>query len=318
MDQNVTRPPTPQLTHDDSIKRLQFLERALALEREKVAMMQAQQQHRNSTESEHHASRHCESKKVAMMQAQQQHRNSTESEHHASRHCESVSPFRSPRLGRQGLRRVNSVRSTTSLNSVSTPIFTMADMDKTGTVQAFAERKDREIFRQFHPRYEHRSSTRGVISRGSSSSGGGGDADAGPTISSAAVMVALKEQHGLSDTDPRLLTMWRELRARPRLTFSAFKAVKGNCVLMERALTGKLIIPHFQLFADSIDDCYRECEPDLPDPEANGDVARYIPSLAKVDPALYGVAVCTVDGQQHSVGDASAPFCIQSTSKPLT
>ncbi len=49
-----------------------------------------------------------------------------------------------------------------------------------------------------------------------------------------------------------------------------------------------------------------------------GSVARYIPELATADPALFGIALATVDGSVHAVGDADVPFTIQSISKPLT
>ncbi|WP_267550748.1 glutaminase [Rhizobium rhizogenes] len=46
-----------------------------------------------------------------------------------------------------------------------------------------------------------------------------------------------------------------------------------------------------------------------------GKVADYIPELAKVDPKQFGMAIATVDGNVHSVGDASVAFSIQSISK---
>lgn len=49
-----------------------------------------------------------------------------------------------------------------------------------------------------------------------------------------------------------------------------------------------------------------------------GDVADYIPQLAKVNPDLFGVSVCTVNGEQFNIGDTDFDFCLQSTSKPLT
>jgi len=52
-------------------------------------------------------------------------------------------------------------------------------------------------------------------------------------------------------------------------------------------------------------------------PFAEGAVATYIPELAKADPSLFGIAVATIDGRQVAVGDANAPFTIQSISKPL-
>jgi glutaminase len=49
----------------------------------------------------------------------------------------------------------------------------------------------------------------------------------------------------------------------------------------------------------------------------DGRVATYIPELAKADPAAFGIAVATADGQVYEVGDARTLFTIQSVSKPL-
>jgi glutaminase len=48
-----------------------------------------------------------------------------------------------------------------------------------------------------------------------------------------------------------------------------------------------------------------------------GQVASYIPELAKADPAWFGIVVATVDGQVYEVGDTRQPFTLQSVSKPL-
>lgn len=46
-----------------------------------------------------------------------------------------------------------------------------------------------------------------------------------------------------------------------------------------------------------------------------GQVADYIPQLAAVDPAQFGISVCLADGTQHSAGDSATAFSIQSISK---
>ncbi len=46
-----------------------------------------------------------------------------------------------------------------------------------------------------------------------------------------------------------------------------------------------------------------------------GRVADYIPELAKVSAAHFGIAVVTADGSEHVAGDADMPFSIQSVSK---
>ena len=50
---------------------------------------------------------------------------------------------------------------------------------------------------------------------------------------------------------------------------------------------------------------------------SEGNVAGYIPELAKADPRLFGIALATADGAMYHVGDALHPFTIQSISKPL-
>lgn len=46
-----------------------------------------------------------------------------------------------------------------------------------------------------------------------------------------------------------------------------------------------------------------------------GKNADYIPALANVDPALYAISVCTVDGHMHHIGDTTTKFAIESVSK---
>ena len=50
---------------------------------------------------------------------------------------------------------------------------------------------------------------------------------------------------------------------------------------------------------------------------ASGQVASYIPELAKADPASFGIVVATVDGRTYEAGATRQPFTIQSISKPL-
>ena len=50
---------------------------------------------------------------------------------------------------------------------------------------------------------------------------------------------------------------------------------------------------------------------------ASGQVARYIPELAKADPASFGIVIATVDGRVYEVGATRQTFTIQSISKPL-
>jgi glutaminase len=49
-----------------------------------------------------------------------------------------------------------------------------------------------------------------------------------------------------------------------------------------------------------------------------GEVATYIPELARADPNAFGIAVIAADGQVAVGGDADVPFSIQSVSKVFT
>ena len=51
--------------------------------------------------------------------------------------------------------------------------------------------------------------------------------------------------------------------------------------------------------------------------EDAGAVADYIPALAEADPAAFGICVANTRGEAFSLGDAQAPFSIQSVSKPF-
>jgi glutaminase len=49
----------------------------------------------------------------------------------------------------------------------------------------------------------------------------------------------------------------------------------------------------------------------------HGEVATYIPELAKADPRWLGACLITVDGVAYAVGDTDQTFTIQSISKPF-
>lgn len=52
--------------------------------------------------------------------------------------------------------------------------------------------------------------------------------------------------------------------------------------------------------------------------DRRGEVASYIPELARADPDHFGLALATVSGQLFTAGHAETPFTIQSVSKAFT
>ena len=63
-----------------------------------------------------------------------------------------------------------------------------------------------------------------------------------------------------------------------------------------------------------LEEIHQEVQPLLPE----GQVADYIPELAKVDARRFGMAVQTLDGEVFGIGEADEPFSIQSVSKLFT
>lgn len=67
-----------------------------------------------------------------------------------------------------------------------------------------------------------------------------------------------------------------------------------------------------------IDDILAEVADRVEPHRGEGKVAAYIPALAKVDPAKFGIAFADREGRVHGAGDCAEPFSIQSISKVFT
>ncbi len=63
------------------------------------------------------------------------------------------------------------------------------------------------------------------------------------------------------------------------------------------------------------DNILREIYEEVSPLVGKGKVAQYIPALAAVPPDKFGMAICTLGGEIHSIGDAKENFSIQSVSK---
>ncbi|KAF7655573.1 hypothetical protein LDENG_00054310 [Lucifuga dentata] len=130
---------------------------------------------------------------------------------------------------------------------------------------------------------------------------------------------ALKKT-GLHPSDPQLKDCMEKLRRATKDSAGEVmmdrdlfhRCVGGNVVLLIQAFRKNFIIPEFSVFAQKMNEIYSRVEK-----QTDGKVADYIPQLAKFSPDLWGVSLCTVDGQRHSVGDTKQPFCLQSCVKPL-
>uniref|UniRef100_A0A673MTR0 glutaminase n=1 Tax=Sinocyclocheilus rhinocerous TaxID=307959 RepID=A0A673MTR0_9TELE len=125
---------------------------------------------------------------------------------------------------------------------------------------------------------------------------------------------------GLLTSDPRLKDCMRQIHQAVQESVGTAmmdqelfrKCVGSNIVLLSQAFQRKFIIPEFEAFTSLINHLYYNTQA-----QKGGKVANYIPQLAKFSPDLWGVSLCTVDGQRHAIGDTNMPFCLQSCVKPL-
>lgn len=124
------------------------------------------------------------------------------------------------------------------------------------------------------------------------------------------------QQAGIQVTDQRLRGMNQVLSAlddsHPIDLERFARITSGHASLLERALKDELVIPQFAEFTQTVEKIYEATAKNV-----SGDVATYIPQLARVNPEQFGVAVCTIDGQRLMLGDAATAYCFQSTCKPM-
>ena len=125
------------------------------------------------------------------------------------------------------------------------------------------------------------------------------------------------KQVGLNADDGRLrktMSRLEKFGLRDQLSVQQFcEIIRPNILLVEQALQGKVVIPDFLSFCAQVNDIYESTKQNR-----DGDVADYIPQLAKIDPELYAVGLCTIDGQRYSIGNSTTDFCVQSCCKPIT
>ncbi len=126
------------------------------------------------------------------------------------------------------------------------------------------------------------------------------------------------ERSGLQPDDPRIAEALAGLAGADggsrQISFTQFKALaQHNSSLIRRAVEGNLAVPDFAALTADITRMYDELLP-----VRSGTVADYIPQLKRVDPDQLAIAVCTVDGQRFSVGDAATAFSLQSVSKTVS
>ena len=133
-------------------------------------------------------------------------------------------------------------------------------------------------------------------------------------INSIAALSAHLAEQGIAADMPRLARLAEALpdAAQPVTPGFLGRLSDDTLSLIERSLTGTLAVPDFRHFAHRVAGYF-----DYALENRRGEVARYIPELARQAPDAFGLALCTIDGQLLALGDAQQRFCLQSVVKPL-
>ncbi|EQC32996.1 hypothetical protein SDRG_09518 [Saprolegnia diclina VS20] len=124
-------------------------------------------------------------------------------------------------------------------------------------------------------------------------------------------------ESGLLENDPRLRKLVDNVKLLgldATLSYEQYRYLtESGAILLEKAMAHALVIPNFGEFCDEMIDIFERAKLNR-----DGHIATYIPQLANVDPEKFGMALCTVDGQRFSLGDATDTFCVQSCSKTIS
>ncbi|CAG0905127.1 unnamed protein product, partial [Cyprideis torosa] len=83
-----------------------------------------------------------------------------------------------------------------------------------------------------------------------------------------------------------------------------------NPTLISRAFRRHLIIPEFETFKKIIKGCFEKCRH-----IKEGQPSNFIQELASIDPNIFAVSICTIDGQRFSLGDTKKMFTLQAISQ---
>jgi glutaminase len=121
------------------------------------------------------------------------------------------------------------------------------------------------------------------------------------------------EELGLHCESKEIQNCVKKMERNGRIELLEFtRVLTGGPSLVKKAIMGDLAIPNFQEFCEDMKLIYHETAQNK-----EGTLPEYIPELSKVDPELFGVSFCTVDGQTFAYGDSDVDFPLQATILPL-
>lgn len=127
------------------------------------------------------------------------------------------------------------------------------------------------------------------------------------------------EENGIKRDDPRIKSLvtneniYLNNGGCNEVNLKEFKDII-NCsfFFINKVFNKSLIVKDFNTLKQNILQLYNDTKKN-----DEGNIADYIPQLARVDDKKYGISICTISGQRNSIGDCNDYFCVQSTCKPI-
>lgn len=122
--------------------------------------------------------------------------------------------------------------------------------------------------------------------------------------------------YGIQHTDYRIAQIMHRLsfyEVYDKIFFKDFEhIIEQDFSILERCCQHNFVIPDFANFTSKIRDIFKNVSN-----IETGEVANYIPELAKINGNKFGLSICTIDGQIFNIGDSFEKFCVQSICKPI-
>lgn len=122
---------------------------------------------------------------------------------------------------------------------------------------------------------------------------------------------------GILPSDPRIVKITQaldELRFSDEIDFEFFKDITSDSItLIESIVNKSFVINDFAVFKEDIIKIFDKVKENT-----SGNNATYIPQLARVNPDLFAMGFCSINGQMITLGDYTHPYCVQSTAKTIT
>ena len=98
--------------------------------------------------------------------------------------------------------------------------------------------------------------------------------------------------HNLS----QLIKILEAKDAKEPISYKEFEDLTNGLIFLKRVYEYGLMIPQYEAFHNNFKQSFKEIKADVNNEFAWGEVATYIPPLARADPSWFATSFCSADG----------------------